>query len=432
MFFESNKFNVRRLLDSKVVKNIFVLATGAMSVQVINLALIPLLTRLFSSDMFGLLGLFSLALNLLVVVVGLCYPLAVVLARTDKVMTYIVSVSIKLTFIVGTILGFLSLLVAMSFDVFFDEVIGYLLLGMFPAAMSAIYAQIFIRQHRYRDIALIGFVSALVAAVVKLLSGYYYPSSAALILSVLVGVYTNFLYSHFVLFGRTFPIASLKINRFERAVMRKYKQLPYYRLPHSFNVALSQLIPVILLTEYFGLQAAGFFVLTRSVLIVPVNILGKSVYDVAYPKLSSEFNVKPMLPFLMVSTALLLALTIIPMLALFFYGEWIFAFVFGEEWGRAGLYAGCMAVWFAFNFSNRACVAAVSLLKLDGFLLFNGVVNLVLSVIGFLVSFYVWGTDTASIGAFYLCALIAQVFLVFRVLLVANQHDKRLMKKEVA
>ena len=47
---------------------------------------------------------------------------------------------------------------------------------------------------------------------------------------------------------------------------------------------------------------------------------------------------------------MLVKICIIPFIILGFSGEYIFAFIFGSEWGDAGIYAQIMAPWMFVNF----------------------------------------------------------------------------------
>ncbi|GAC23342.1 hypothetical protein GMES_1043 [Paraglaciecola mesophila KMM 241] len=422
-------FGLERILllsNDSFIKNIFVLITGTASVQVLNFALTPLITRLYSAEEFGALGLFSSILSLLIVISALSYPIAIVFVKEEQKYKRLVSISLKLMLITGAALFLLSLLSLNLFVFSFNDILWYLFLGFFPASITAIYSQILLRNKKFKTIAYIGFSSAIAVATTKIISGLYYPSSTSLILSAILGFLVSLTAMHFVIFGKSIKFEIPVFNIRERLLMRELQQFPLYRLPHSFNAALSQIVPVTLLTSYFGLKAAGYFVLTRSVLMVPVTLLGKAVYDVAYPKISADFGNKPITKFLIYSTCGLLGISLIPLLILLFWGQELFSLIFGHDWSRAGLYASCMSFWFVFNVSNRPSVAAVSFLGLDKLLLINGVISLSLSTLGFLVAYYVWGTDTAAISAFFLCAIFLQVFLISNVLIASGKSDKSL------
>lgn len=108
--------------------------------------------------------------------------------------------------------------------------------------------------------------------------------------------------------------------------------------------------------------------LTRTVLSAPVTLIGKAVYDASYPKIAQHYNEgQENFDFILKLTTCLAAISIVPLVIVFLAGGYIFSFLFGTEWERAGDYAAWMALWFAFNFSNKAIAAAVSVYSMDGF-----------------------------------------------------------------
>ncbi|MGJ8682398.1 oligosaccharide flippase family protein, partial [Paraglaciecola sp.] len=262
-----------------------------------------------------------------------------------------------------------------------------------------------------------------------IIAGYSLPNFESLIIAVIIGLYIN----TFLLCAKTktfkLPTKLLSFDRKNIVVIKKFKQLPRFRLPHALINNLSQMAPLILLTYYFGIKEAGYFVLTRTVLMVPVNLLGKAVYDVSYPKLSADFSRKPITKYLYLSTFGLMACSLLPILLLVFFGEELFSFVFGDAWSTSGIYAGCIAIWFSFNISNRACIAAVTLLNLDKFLLKNGILNITLATSGFMACIHFGATDTTSLMVFFMMSVIAQISLISKVLIASKQHDKKHCKE---
>ena len=77
--FKSNKF----------ISNVILLVSGTASIQILNFLITPVITRLFDSTSFGLLGLFNSTLNILVLAAGLCYPLAIVVSKTHSERTHL-------------------------------------------------------------------------------------------------------------------------------------------------------------------------------------------------------------------------------------------------------------------------------------------------------------------------------------------------------
>src|SRR5690606_38754695 len=103
--------------------------------------------------------------------------------------------------------------------------------------------------------------------------GKFYPSIFSLILFYGVGFFVNiliFLYSKKLSLKFLYLIKS---NNY-RNLLIKYKDFPLYRAPQIFFNSLSYSFPVLILTSMFGVKAAGFYTLTRTVLSLPVTLIG--------------------------------------------------------------------------------------------------------------------------------------------------------------
>jgi O-antigen/teichoic acid export membrane protein len=106
-------------------------------------------------------------------------------------------------------------------------------------------------------------------------------------------------------------------------------------------------------------------------------------------------------------------------------GPELFSLVFGEAWQKAGEISQWLAVWFYFNFINRACVAAIPVLRLERFLLLNSLLNFVLSSTGFYIGYKVFGSDVYAIALHSLFGIITQISLIYFVILMVKKHDRQ-------
>jgi hypothetical protein len=70
-------------LKGNFFKNILILMTGTVSVQLMNFLLTPIITRLYSPEAFGALGLFLSIIGIVVVVAALSYPTAIVIGKSE-------------------------------------------------------------------------------------------------------------------------------------------------------------------------------------------------------------------------------------------------------------------------------------------------------------------------------------------------------------
>jgi O-antigen/teichoic acid export membrane protein len=92
----------------------------------------------------------------------------------------------------------------------------------------------------------------------------------------------------------------------------------------------------------------GQFALTCRVLAVPLALIATSVADTFHSRVALCVREKPdqVLTLFLRTTAGLFSLALIPALVLFFFGDRLFALVFGERWSIAGTLAGISAPLF--------------------------------------------------------------------------------------
>ncbi len=413
----------KTLLKGNFLRNILVLMTGTASVQLMNFLITPIITRLYSPEAFGALGLFSSTITFTVVAVTLSYPIALVIERRDRNVEDLTSVCIKLI-IINSLIAMIAVFVISKTVNFLSETITlYLAIALTPASLVVLYTQLLLRERKFKFLALVSFVSALTVGLMKISFGFWFPSDESLLYAAVAGFWISLIPMHLNLNSMKIPIKMPFIRTKELVLLKVYRQFPIYRTPQALNTSLSQIIPVTLLTYYFGLVEAGLYTLTRSVLMAPVTLLGKAVYDVALPQVSRDFHKKPIFKFILTVTISLSLISIIPIIILFMWGEYLFSFVFGDDWSRSGVYASCMSYWFLLNICNRPSVAAVPSLNLDKFLLKNSFVNSILSTFSFVFFATIYNSDEYAILGYFGAACFAQFTLIVFVHYNAYKSD---------
>lgn len=108
----------------------------------------------------------------------------------------------------------------------------------------------------------------------------------------------------------------------------------------------------------FGSTTLGFFSLTFRVLNLPLIAISSALSQVVYKKVSDLALDEPqkIKPLLLKTNLILVALSAPFVLFFVFWGEGVFALVFGEPWREAGSIAGVLAIAVAIRF----CVSPLS------------------------------------------------------------------------
>ena len=98
----------------------------------------------------------------------------------------------------------------------------------------------------------------------------------------------------------------------------------------------------------------GFFAVTQRVILTPIAIIATSIGDVFRQRASEDFaNKGNCREIYMSSLKKLFFISLIPFIALFVLAPWIFAFVFGNEWEEAGVYAQALTPMFFLQFTGK-------------------------------------------------------------------------------
>ena len=206
---------------------------------------------------------------------------------------------------------------------------------------------------------------------------------------------------------------------------KKYKDFPKFRAPQVLVNAITQSFPVLLLTSFFGPTAAGFYSISRTALSAPAVLIGQSVGDVFYPRISEAANNgEELRPLIKKATLILALIGIIPFGTVIICGPWLFSFVFGADWKEAGEYARWIAIWTFFMFINQPSVRALPLLSAQAFHLKFTVINLIIRASVLAAGYYFFNSDIISIALFGITGAILNIILVLITLHKSKNFDK--------
>lgn len=424
------KSYVTTLLNNKFVKNVLLVAGGTAGAQAIAMALVPLITRIYGPEIFGLQGIFVAMLAVITPIAALTYPIAIVLPKKDPDAINLAKLSLLIALITSSIAGgivfFFGDVLVMVFNAEVMRSFLWLLpISMFLSALQQVMSQWLIRKKEYKGLSQATLLQAIMINLSKVAIGLAYPIAIILItVSALAnGIYAFFLwFSSKTVFKRSSDLISNQTNSNFKLIAKQYSDFAIYRTPQVFINALSQSLPVLLLAAFFGPMSAGFYTLGKVVMGIPSSLIGKSVADVFYPKITEASHAqKSLLPILKKATFAMAVVGFIPFAVVGFYGPEMFSFVFGEEWLQAGVYARWLSIWLFFGFLNRPSVAAIATLGLQKFFLFFECLSILFRVIALYVGFVIFKSDLIAVILFSLVGTLLNIYLVLKTFLYSKR-----------
>jgi O-antigen/teichoic acid export membrane protein len=148
--------------------------------------------------------------------------------------------------------------------------------------------------------------------------------------------------------GLTFKVVSLTKLKY---VFKKFSDFPKFNLIPAFMSTCSFMLPPIFINKFFSSESAGFFDLAKLLLSVPLALVATSFSSVLLQRVSEKFNKREsfmaeLKPVLIVVSLI----SLIEVLAIVFFGEYLFKFVFGNTWIFSGKISKILVWSFTFNF----------------------------------------------------------------------------------
>ncbi|WP_171499862.1 lipopolysaccharide biosynthesis protein [Acinetobacter radioresistens] len=394
-------------------------ATGVAAAQAISLAFMPFLTRLYGPEAFGALAAFTAIINIITPLATLGYANAIVMPKTDEEANAVARLSLVSAAIVSPIV----LISVYVFQLQLAKLTGlehqpnllYLIpISLLLVALLSVANQVAIREGLFKAKSSSYVASTFIMNLGKLGAGYISATGITLIIFLIISKLINYI----ILMARVSKVGAFNfrhwfgLNGIQKAALDN-KDFAIYRLPQSMLNAAAVGLPVILLTNYYGSSAAGYYSLTTLILGAPVLLLGQSVGEVFYPKITNAIRQQASnsLQLVIKATLALGGVAIIPFGTVMLFGPDLFAFAFGEQWKTAGEYAQWIAPWLACVLATRGILAAFPILNLQSYLLVQEVFSIILRSLALIVGLKYYQSDLIAIALFSVVGIMLMLGL---------------------
>lgn len=426
------KISLSNFIKKPFVKNVIILVSGTAGAQIIAMLLAPMITRLYGPENYGLMGTFMSIIGIFVPIAALTYPIAIVLPKKDYDAQRIAHLSLIVTIIITSIsFIFLVLFHNVIIEIFHLEKIAsflYLIpIAIFGGGFLQIVEQWLIRKKQFKVSARAAILQSLIVNGGMVSIGFIHPVATVLILFTAFQAGIKGLLMLFFTRGEK---GKLSFDVFKKVSSLKnyaksYKDFPCFRAPQVFLNAVSRSVPVLMLTSFFGPAVAGFYSIGRSVLNVPTSLIGKSVADVFYPRISEAANNRENLTKLIKKATISLSLVgIVPYGIIILYGPWIFEFIFGSEWRMAGEYARWIALWIYFAFINRPSVSSLPVLRAQSFHLKFTIIELLFRILAIVIGAVFLANDLIAVALFGITGAISNLILILTTIKISKNFYK--------
>ena len=327
--------------------------SGTAIAQVINFALtVPLMRYYYRDEEFAEWDLYMRIVAFGAALATARYEFSIPVAKSDLNSYRLYQIVLRILLMVSGVI-LVGAIIPIIYSDSFNEVVFYSLIpvGVALLAYYSIGTNWAIRNKLFNGISYSKVANSAVGGGVKMLFGVFGFGYVGLIIGTVVGQFfaNAWFLRDFFKARKVFPRErrSTKFN----VLAKRYIDFPKVNLPHTLMDLSRDLIVAAIIWKVFDKAEYGLYGRSYQILRMPLMLAGAALSQVFFQRCADAFNRgEDILPMLIRAVKVLTVISIIPFTTLMFFGDDLFAWVFGEHWRGAGEYSQIMAPWFMLNF----------------------------------------------------------------------------------
>lgn len=418
----------KKLFKSNFARNIALIAGSTAFAQVMGVLFLPMVTRIYPPEQYGVLTVYTAVLELLAVSASLDYQKAIPIAEDDEKAVNLVVLSIV---ILSIVVASITIVLALWGDTFLailnSQVLTsykYLIpVGIFFVAMYNIFLQWAFRARNYKLITKTKINQSIASNLLKVFLGWLKIGPIGLIFGTIIGQSAGIITLSLPLILNKRLVKSVSFVEIMR-MRRRYIKFPLYLAPSNYVYTAANQLPVIFLITFFDSSVVGLFGLANSVLNMPLDLIGNSIAQVFYAEMAKIGKDNP-IKIRTLSFSLLKKLAVIglfPLITILLFGSRIFSFIFGYQWHDASIYAGIISfmVYFHFLILPLGRILEIFERQREGLIL--NIVRLLLILLVFGVAKYLKLNSFTTITMYAILTSISYILSLFMVFIIMNSE----------
>lgn len=415
------------------LRSVLTLATGTTVSQIITLAALPVLTRLYTPDDFGLLAAFTVLSTIISTLACLGYEPAIVMPKRNGTALCLWVLCVQMGVLVTAICGIIftiwpAEIARLAGNSDLAEVLQLVPIVVFAWAVTAATAQWCTRHREFSAISVSNISNRLVTVSSQTSFGIF-PSVAGT-LSLVVGFLLGTLAGMCVLlqhFRKTLHPRLWKSVRLKRILdlLFCYRSYPGYGLSSNLMGAIVRALPVFSLGYFFNPAAVGYFALANQLVAAPVQLITNSIVDVFFERAKRANTDGDLAAVTARIYGTLIALLMTPLALLSIAAPELMSLLLGDDWVQTGVYIRWLAIWFFFLSGITPLFRIFLVLNRQNELAAINVISLVVSA-GTLFLGGLYGNATDTIIWFCIGSAVVRTGEALRVMHITG-NDMRLV-----
>lgn len=340
---------------TQFLRGVGILVGGTAAAQACMVFVLPLLTRLYTPEDFGVLAVYTSVLTIATSIACLRFEIAIPIPESDEEAANVLALAALFPFCIASLLAVLLPMYGPSFALLTNQgqIIPYLWLIPLGVWLSGSYqaAQYWAtRQQQYYLVSATRFTQALGGAATQAGFGWLGLGPLGLLLGYIVNSSAGI-----IKLGRSILLQNRSIfchvtpNTMMLA-FRKYHKFPKYSTFEALANTSGFQLPIIMIASFAGGPEVGFLMLATRVIAAPMGLIGRAVSQVYISSASVAYGRGNLSKHTTDVIDGLCKTGVGPLIFAGIVAPHVFPLLFGPEWVRAGEILRWMTPWFVLQF----------------------------------------------------------------------------------
>lgn len=343
--------------------------SGSAVAQVMALLALPVITRLFAPEDFGILGIYLAVIGIIGVMVCFRYELTILLPKNENDAAHLYLLSLASACMVTILSLFIVAFYTQSMLEFLNvpelsHYIWFIPAGIFLKGLHTANSHWNMRRAMFGRLAVVDVGNSLITNGSKILFGFFgLISGGILILSNLLGKSAAAMMLGRNIYREDRRLLMKNIRwRLAATMIREYRNITLFNTTGSLFNMFSQKAPLLILTWLFNPAIAGYYLLADQLLKKPAKFITKAVKNVYFQKASLEKENRKKLA--KITGSLTVAITLLGLcfttLMITLAGPFS-ATLLGENWGVTGQYIQWLSLFILIHFVTNPISSLVTI-----------------------------------------------------------------------
>jgi len=421
---------IKKIIHSNsALKQVSFVAGGTVVAQVLNIFILPVLSRVYSPADYGVMAVYSSVIAILSELSGFRYHLAIPLPKQKRNASALVFLSMIIQIVFVSIVSAVLFVCGDNiFKMLSIEVLilyKYLIpLGLLAVGFYNILTQWAIRESLFSAIGRTKISQCLSGAVAKIGIGILGFKPLGLLIGVIIaqagGITTL---AHAAIEKEGLP--SFKIKNICRVAF-KYRKFPMYSTWFGVVNSAGANLPQLLLSSFYSFNVAGLYAMASSILFLPSIFVGQAMGQVFIQRASVAKHSGNIANLSFRSYSLLLRIGFFPIALISFLAPSIFACFLGAKWGTSGIYAIALVPFIAYNFAYSPLSMLYVILDKQEIALLHEFMYAICRILSFLLGL-IWNNPIISVLLYSMSCFFVQFFRIIYMLHIAGNDTTKII-----